>query len=66
MPVKRTHREIIIFSIPDSKLFLVVVEREKLVGGIEILIIFAVAALDLAVVPGRIGLDELMLNTEFH
>ena len=63
-PVKGTHREIIILSAPDSKLLLVVVEGKELVAGIEILIIFAVAALDLSVMPGSKRLNAFVLDTK--
>lgn len=39
-------------------------EREELVRSVEILIVFAVAALNLAVVARRIRADELMPDTE--
>ena len=35
-------------------------------AAIEAFLIFTVAALDLAVVPGSIGADELMTDTELH
>ena len=43
---------------------MVVNERIEFVGGIEILIIFPVAAFDLAVVPGRIRLDQFVLDAK--
>ncbi len=63
-PVERTHGEIVVLSVPDSKLLLEVFEGKELVVGIEIFIVFAMAALDLAVVPGREGLDAFVLNTK--
>lgn len=61
-PVERTHGEIIVFSIPDSKLFLEVFKGEELVVSIEILVILTVAAFDLAVVPWRVRLNELVAD----
>jgi hypothetical protein len=62
--LERPHRKIVVFSVPYSKLLLVVVERVKLVAGIEILIIFAVAAFNFSVVSGSIWFNELVLNPQ--
>ena len=62
--VTRKHREIIIRSVPDSKLLLVVVEGKEFVAGIKILIVFAMTSLDLSVVSGCIWLNELVMNVE--
>ena len=59
MPVKGTHREIVVFSVPDSKLLLEVAEGIELVGGIEVLVIFSVTAFHFAIVSGGIGLMSL-------
>ena len=58
-PIKRAHGEIIVFSAVNSKLLFKVVKR-KTVSGIKIFIVFAVRALGLAVVPRRVGADELV------
>ena len=63
--MERTHGKIIIFSVPDSKLLLVVVEGIKLVVGIEVFIVFAVAAFNFSVVSGGVWFDELVLNPHF-
>ena len=63
-PGERAHREIIVFSVPDGKLFLEVVEGKELVGSIEVFVIFAVAALYFTVMSGRIRFNELVLNTK--
>ena len=60
-PAEGTHREVIVFSVPDSKLLPVVIKRKEFVVGIEIFIVFAMAALDLAVVPGRERFNTLVL-----
>lgn len=39
-------------------------ERIELVGGVELLIVLAVAALNLAIVPWSIGADELVADAE--
>ena len=51
--------------LPDGKLFLEVGKREELVRGVEILVILAVTTLDLAIVPGCVGLDDLMPDAQF-
>ena len=63
-PVEGTHREVVVFSVPDSKLLLVVVEGKELVVGIKVFIVLAMAALDLAVMPGSERLNTLVLYTE--
>ena len=60
-PIKRAHGEIIVFSAVNSKLLFKVVKRIKSVSGIKIFIIFAVRALNLAVVSGCVGFYELVL-----
>ena len=61
MPAEGTHREVIVFSVPDSELLLVVVKGKELVVGIEVFIVLAVAALDLAVVSGSERFNTLVL-----
>ena len=63
-PAEWTHREVIILSVPDSKLLLAVVEGKELVRGVEVFVIFAVAALYFAVVPWCERLNEFVLNTK--
>ena len=48
----------------DSKLFCEIIQRIESVTGIESLLVLAVAALDLAVVPRRIGADQLMPDAQ--
>ena len=64
-PAEGTHREVVVFVLPDSKLFLKVFEGIELVGSVEILIIFAVAAFYLPVVTRREDFDELVADTQF-
>ena len=63
-PAKRTHREIVVFPLPKSKLYLEVLERIELVRGIEIFVVLAVAALNLAVVARGEDPDKLVLDAE--
>ena len=63
-PIQRAHGEVVVFELPDSKLFPVVLERIKLVRRVEILIILAMAALDLSVMPRREDFNELMPDSE--
>lgn len=54
----------IVFALPDGKLVLKVLKRVEFVSGKEVLVIFPVTALDFAVVPWRVGLNEFMLNAK--
>ena len=51
-PVERTDGEIIVLSLSFGELDLEVGEGIELVGCIILLVVLAVAALDLAIVPG--------------
>ena len=42
MPVEWAHGEVIVFVLPDSKLFLEVLEGIELARGVEILVVFPV------------------------
>ena len=59
-PIERTHGKIVVFSAVNSKLLFKVIKRVECVGSIEVFVIFAVRALNLAVVPRRVWLDELV------
>ena len=59
-PIKRAHGEIIVFSAVNSKLLFKVVKRIKSVSGIKIFVIFAVRALNLAVVSRRVWPDQFV------
>ena len=63
-PIKRSHREIVVLFVPDSKLLPEVFKRIERVRGIEVLVVFTVTALDLAVVTGRVYLDAFVLDAE--
>ena len=53
-PVERTHGEIVVLALPEGKLRREVGEREEPVRSVEFLIVFAVTALNLAVVAGSV------------
>lgn len=48
----------------DGELVLEVGEGIELVGSIKLLVVLAVAALDLAIVPWSIGADQLVPDAE--
>lgn len=54
----------IVNTLANSKLFFEIIEGIEGMGGVEFLIVFAVAALHLAVMSGGIGPNELMANTQ--
>ena len=64
-PVKRTHREIVVLPLSDSKLFGKVIEGIKLVRSIKHLVVFSMTTLYLAVVSGRERTDQLVFDSEF-
>ena len=64
MPVQRAHRKVVVLSVPDSKLLLEVLKGIKFMACVEIRVIFAVAAFDLAVMPGGVGLNEFVANPQ--
>ena len=48
----------------DSKLFCKVIQGKEGMAGVEAFLVFPVAALHLAVVPGRIGTDQLVADPQ--
>ena len=64
-PVERTHGEIVVLALPEGKLRREVGEREEPVRSVEFLIVFAVTALNLAVVAGSVRPYEFVLDAEF-
>ena len=54
----------VVRSVPTGELSLVILEGVKRMGGIEVFVVLAVTALHLAVVPGRVGPDELVTDTQ--
>ena len=63
--MKRAHRHIVRAAEIDSKLSSEIIQRVERMAGIETLLIFSVAALNLAVMSGRVGTDQLVADTEF-
>ena len=62
LPVERAHGEIVVLSLPNSKLLGKVIKGIECVAGIEFFIIFPVAALHLAVMPWRKWFDLLVAD----
>ena len=52
-------------TVVDRELLFEIVQRVERVTGVKALLILPVAALCLAVVPGRIGTDQFMPNLTF-
>ena len=66
MPIKRTHREIVVLVLPNGKLLFEVIKGVELVASIELLVVFSVAAFHLAVVPGRKRFDLFVADAELR
>ena len=64
LPVEGSHREMIVGTFPDSQLLLKILERVKVMSGIEFFVVFSVASLHLAVVPWSIRLNEFVADTK--
>ena len=62
--MERSHGEVVGAAVVDSELLCKVVQRIERMAGIEALLVLAVAALNLAVVPRRIRTDQLMPDTQ--
>ena len=63
-PVEWSHGESVIVSLPDSKLFGKVIKGIEGVAGVELLIIFSVAAFYFTIVTGSKGFDFLVPDAE--
>ena len=63
-PVERSHGESVIASLPDSKLFGKVIKGIEGVAGVELLIVFSVAAFYFAIVPRCKRFDFLVPDSE--
>ena len=64
LPVKGTDREIIVLTLPYGQLLSEVDKREELMRSIELLIVLAVAAFNLTIVPGSEWTDELVADSQ--
>ena len=62
-PIKRSHREVVILILPDSKLLFEIFKRIEFMTSIEFFIIFSVAALDFSVMSGRKRANFLVLDS---
>ena len=64
LPVERAHGEIVVLSLPNSKLLFEVCKGIKTAARIETLLVLAVAALYLAIVSRGVRPDELMTDAK--
>ena len=64
VPVERTHGEIIVGTFTDGKLLAEIIEGIECMRGVEFLIVFSMAALDLAVMSGSVRTDQLVTDAE--
>ena len=64
LPIERSHRKVVILALSNSKLLLEVCEVVEFMTGIELLVVFPVAAFYLAIVPGCVWLDQFVPNAE--
>lgn len=64
LPVERPHGEVVILPLSDSQLFLKILKGIEGVAGIESFIVLSMTALHFPVVPGGVGLNELMPDAE--
>ena len=55
----------IVGTFPDSQLLLKILERVKVMSGIEFFVVFSVTSLHLPIVPWSIRLNEFVADTEF-
>ena len=63
--MKRPHREVVGAAVVDSELFCKIIQREEGMTGIEAFLVFSVTALYLTVMPGRVGTDQLVTDSQF-
>ena len=63
-PVKGIHGKSVVLALADGELLLEIGKGKELVGSVEVLVVLAVAAFDLAVVSGGIRSDELVADAE--
>ena len=63
-PGKRAHRQSVGAAVMDGKLFLKVRQRKERMERIKSFLVFPMAALHFAVMPGRVRTDELMPDAQ--
>jgi len=64
-PVERLHGKVIGAAVMDSKLFSEVLKREEGMAGIELFLVLPMTAFHLAIVPGCVGPDQLVVDSQF-
>ena len=64
-PAEGPHGEVVGAAVMDGKLFCKVVEGIEAAAGVKAFLVFPVAALDLPIVAGGMGLDELVPDPQF-
>ena len=62
IPVKRPHREVVVFTEMNSKLSLEIIKRIKGMGSVEVFVILTVRAFYLTVMAWSERTDQLMFN----
>ena len=65
-PVKRTHREIVVGTFPDSKLNFEIFKGIEAVRSVKLLVVFAVTALYFSVVSGCVRADEFVADAKMQ
>ena len=63
-PVERSRGAVVGSTLVGSELPTKVGERKERMAAVETFLVFAVASFDLAIVSGRIGANELVLNAQ--
>ena len=58
------HRNVVGTAVVDLELLVEVFKREERMTTVKSLLVFTVAALHLAVMPGRVGTDQLMADAK--
>ena len=64
LPVEGTHWEMVVGTLTDSELLFEILKGIESVRGIELLVIFAVRALDFAIVSGCANTNQLVANAK--
>ena len=64
MPVKWTHRKMVVSTFTDSELFFEIVEGIEAVRSIEFFVVLSVRSFHLAIVPRRIRANEFVTNAK--
>ena len=62
--MERAHRNVVGAAVVDLELLVEVFERKERMAVVKAFLVFTVAALHLAVVPGRVGANQLVPYAE--